>query len=303
LELQSSKGNVAASTERMEKERDELQNLDTSDMTEKEKKAIEDKIASLEKAIATQKEFNKEVEQAAQEVDRLKKKLKETEEEALVKLKTRIAEIIAKDLDLDAEIAIRLGNIDEAAAKLEALNNINDDLFAQQRMTELRKEGQSPEDAAAIVAKEVQQREAQRAEQRATRIQTTEEDLRIEQLRTRARVFGDRGAGDQATALEARRDFRKEVGESLAMGMSREDAVANAMQKIDTELLSKVPEAKVTADSFRRIGAGGFGSATDPMKMLAEKRNRVLEELAKDIRKMLNVDEEILKKDDNIRLL
>ena len=45
---------------------------------------------------------------------------------------------------------------------------------------------------------------------------------------------------------------------------------------------------KVVADSFRRIGAGGQGVATDPMKILAERRLRVQELIQKDINKMAN---------------
>lgn len=302
LAEKSERGDTAASTARMEENLKDLKSTDREGNTQSQNDKLDEQIAVLEKQIAKQKAYNEEVENAQREVDRLKKQLKELEETTLQKLKFNIADIIATELDLSAEVAITLGNFDEAAASLEALNALNDEVFAQKRFEELRSEGQSDQNASLIVAKEVQQREQKRENQRLIKTQSTEENLRIQQLETRATVFGDQGARNEAIGLRAKQDFRKEMQSNLAMGMSREDAVENAMKKIDTDLLSKVPEAKVTADSFRRIGAGGFAGSTDPMKLLAERRNKVLEALSADIRKMLNIDEEILKKDDNIRL-
>ena len=302
LAEKSERGDTAASTARMEENLKELKSTDREGNTQSQNDNLDAQIAVLEKQIEKQKAYNNEVEAAQREVDRLKKQLKELEETTLQKLKFNIADIIATELDLSAEVAITLGNFDEAAASLEALNALNNEVFAQKRFEQLRSEGQSEQNASLIVAKEVQQREQKRENQRLIKTQSTEENLRIQQLETRATVFGDQGARNEAIGLRAKQDFRKEMQSNLAMGMSREDAVENAMKKIDTDLLSKVPEAKVTADSFRRIGAGGFAGSTDPMKLLAERRNKVLEALSADIRKMLNIDEEILKKDDNIRL-
>ena len=104
-----------------------------------------------------------------------------------------------------------------------------------------------------------------------------------------AKVFGDKEARDKLRAMDNQDFFRDKLQENIQMGMTKEAAIANATQQLDTKMLADVPELKVVADSFRKIGAGGFAAANDPMKLLAERRLETQRLIQKDIADLLQV--------------
>ena len=57
-------------------------------------------------------------------------------------------------------------------------------------------------------------------------------------------------------------------------------AKSAALNELMTKKVGEVPEVKTISDSFRKIGAGGGASSTDPQIILARKRTEALKALA-----------------------
>ena len=97
---------------------------------------------------------------------------------------------------------------------------------------------------------------------------------------------GSSKARNELAAMDGFERFREVFKRGINAGMSEDEASKVAQQSADASLLNRVGDVKVTADSARRIGAGGFATSSDPMKTLAEQRNIMLSKISEGINNM-----------------
>ena len=243
----------------------------------------------LEEQLAIAKEMNEEVEAAQNKVDELNKKIADMGDELLKSLKKIFDEINMELREIDIGAAFGAGKFGEAFDMVQQQMAAQEERMMADRIEQLRNEGKTDKQAEEIAGAEAFNRQRKKEEKIIEANRKAERDNEKANLRMQAKVFGDKEARDKLRAMDNQDFFRDKLQENIQMGMTKEAAIANATQQLDTKMLADVPELKVVADSFRKIGAGGFAAANDPMKLLAERRLETQRLIQKDIADLLQV--------------
>ncbi len=267
-------------------------------------------IAEQEKMIKLQEDANHEIFAAEKALDAANKKIADLNTKKLRELLNTFREISILATSLDVDMNLDLSQFGKAHDAMASLIAQEDDLWRTKRLESLRAAGLFEEDQITkIIAKEEANRRKEKEKGRrkqGLKVGTGElfaggqegtGEFQRARLDMNARVFGDSKARDKSQALENRDFFRESLKENINLGFGKEKSVALAKTALDTKLMGEAKSVQVTTDSFRKVGAGGYAVATDPMRKLAEKRNRALDAIAADIRKLIPLNEEIANKD------
>jgi DNA repair exonuclease SbcCD ATPase subunit len=244
--------------------------------------------AEMQKQLKLAKENNKEVEKAQQQVEKLEKQIEKMAAELAESVRKIFADIAAELRGLEIDEAFLNMDFGEAFKRIQADNEANEKETQRRRVDELRKAGKTEEDARRIASEEAANREKAKENARQGTRNFSDRDNIKARLEMESKVFGDAESRKKLQAMNDQDFFRGKLEENLRAGFGDLEAEQLATQDLDSKLMRETPEMKVVADSFRRIGAGGQGVATDPMKILAERRLRVQELIQKDINKMAN---------------
>jgi hypothetical protein len=188
-------------------------------------------------------------------------------------------EILAASNEIDFRFDI--GDLAGAMDMMEALGNMEDKKFLERRTETLSKK-MGDKEAAEMAQKELIEKKRARSEQVQGNAAKARRKQDIAELDLAARM-GDPNAKKKATAMKDRdfleASFRKNLGDSKDP-MDISTAKSAALSELMTKKVGEVPEVKTISDSFRKIGAGGGASSTDPQIILARKRTEALKALA-----------------------
>ena len=188
-------------------------------------------------------------------------------------------EILAASNEIDFRFDI--GDLAGAMDMMEALGNMEDKKFLERRTETLSKK-MGDKEAAEMAQRELFEQKRARKEQVEGNQAKSRRKMDIAELELAARM-GDPNAKRRATAMKDRdfieASFRKNLGDSkdpFDINMAK----SAALNELMTKKVGEVPEVKTISDSFRKIGAGGGASSTDPQIILARKRTEALKALA-----------------------
>lgn len=257
--------------------------------------ALQEELATIQEQLRVAREMNKETTAIQNQIDKLTKSMEKMAQD-LERTVSNIFNDIQKEINnLDIDEAFRVSDFGKAMQIIQAEYAREEERIQADRLKELKDQGVKEGDAKKIVSKEADVREKRREGERQEIRVNSDRDNQKAQLNMQARAFGDKEAAKQLQAMEDQDFFRAAFEKNIRAGMGDLEAQQFAQQDLDSKLMNEVPEMKVMADSFRRIGAGGAAAATDPMKILAERRLRVQELIQKDIAtlvKQLEVQED-----------
>lgn len=266
----------------------------TEEEQAKKKLALEQNLLAQQQINAVLNEQKNKVKDIEKEIENLAKAIEEKIKKALEQLTLG---------GLSAEVDLALANNDfgaffEAEKERRALQDKMEDDALRERMRQM---GASEEQAEAAVKQQQENREKKREAERVAIRNLTADRFERADLGRKARD-GDTNAANKLVALEARDAFRSSLKRNIEAGFSKEEAIGLANQDAQAVLLNNVKETKVVADSARKIGAGGFAGSTDPMKALQEQQVMFAKMMAKDIEKLVEIQEEQLSKKDDINI-
>jgi hypothetical protein len=194
------------------------------------------------------------------------------------RLKEDIAQV-ARDNEVD--FRMDTGDIAGALDMLDAFGKERDRIFLERRTEELQKT--IGKDAAAEqAARELGEKNRGRGEAVVGKMALARREGEIVELELAGRM-GNPAAKQRARQMRERdflKDaFRKNLGDATDP-VSRKAAMKAAGHELMAKKMNEVPEVKTIADGFRKIGAGGGASSTDPAMIAARKRLEALKAIA-----------------------
>lgn len=272
-----------------QKEIDDLKAKATRTPEEEEKlKALEEQGGEYLRQITMQESIVKNYEdaQAATKgwLDSIVKLIAKQEEldRKAAKMFKRLKEDIAQ-VARENEVDFRMdtGDIAGALDMLNAFGVERDRIFIERRTEELQKT--IGKDAAAEQAKrELDEQNRGRGEKAVANMAKARREGEIVELELAGRM-GNPAAKARARQMRERdflQDaFRKNLGDATDP-VSQKAAMAAAGHELMAKKMAEVPEVKTIADGFRKIGAGGGASSTDPQVIAARKRLEAMKAIA-----------------------
>jgi hypothetical protein len=249
------------------------------------------------------------MQKARQAVENAKKALAEFELKKAEDLKRLFHDIAEEANEIQIEVNIDDAEFGEAFENIQKLSTMQDKEWERRRRMELKLAGVVEQaEADKIIAKEKGNREDQKnltrqlqrskigtgtlqgaAAMGGEENQGERGEFQKARLGMFAKVFGDSRAKEELETINNRDFYRDKLAELGKQGFKGPEAVKLANTALDSKLMSEVGERQTTADSFRRIGAGGRAAVTDPMQQMAEKRNRILAAIEKDQKQLIKV--------------
>jgi hypothetical protein len=222
------------------------------------------------------------------------KGLNHTMDENAIKIK-RIVEqhkhlINMAKMDLSIDISIRDDEFGAAHDAMREMNALEEENIRLLRMRALLGQGIAKDIAKEIVSAEARQRLDEKRNNITKMLKSANKTQETSALAMQARG-GDQDARKKLESIENKDFFKDQLKAGVDAGMGKEENIQQAQQLLNAKLMDEVGETKTTADSMRKIGAGGYADSTDPMKRLAEKQLAAQQAVLPILREMLKAQQ------------
>ncbi len=222
------------------------------------------------------------------------KGLNHTMDENAIKIKRVVEQhkhlINMAKMDLSIDISIRDDQFGAAHDAMREMNALEEENIQLLRMRALLGQGIAKDVAETIVFSEQLQRIDEKRNNITKMLKAANKTQETSALAMQARG-GDQDARRKLESIENKDFFKDQLKAGVDAGMGKEENIQQAQQLLNAKLMDEVGETKITADSMRKIGAGGYADSTDPMKRLAEKQLAAQQAVLPILREMLKAQQ------------